>query len=137
MSKRVKLPYYIVDPFSKLNLQQKDLLRKIEAKATNDLNDRHHLGSFALDIPDPLDYDFWEPESMTTRRRDKINQKLVRKPTMVQPDKNLGRFIRPNGNRRQQRIASEIAARRVAAERHDPWNESGELGLSRPPSGRI
>ena len=134
MSKKVKLPNYIVDPFSVLTKRQKQVCREAETKANADLNKRHYLGPFALGIPDPLDYDFWEPESMTIRKKSKIEQKLKRNPKMNPPDKNLGRFIRPNGNRRQQRIAKEIKDRRVASGRFDPWNESNELELTRPSS---
>ena len=136
MSKKPKLPNHIVDPFARLTIEQRNLCRRTERKAVADLDSRHHLGQFALGVPDPLDYDFWEPESMTSSRRSKVNQKLKRSPKMKPPEKNLGRFHRPNGNRRQQRIANEIAARRVVAERHDPWNESNELTLTRPDSER-
>ena len=134
MSKKVKLPNYIVDPFSVLTGRQKQVCREAETKANADLNKRHYLGPFALEIPEPLDYDFWEPESMTLRKKSKIEQKLQRNPKMNPPDKNLGRFIRPNGDRRQQRIAKEIKDRRVAPGRFDPWNESNELELTRPSS---
>ena len=136
MSRRaVKLPNHVVDPFSPLTKDQKRLCRKVEVRRSNELDSQHYLGTFALSIPDPLDYFFWEPESMTTRRRSKIGQKLIRSPKMKPPEKNLGRFIRPNGNRRQQRIANEIKARRVAAAvPHDPWNEAGELEIESPGS---
>ena len=131
MSKKIKLPNYVVDPFAVLTLDQKRLLRKVEKRSVDELDSQHYLGQFALDIPEPLDYDFWEPESMTTRKRGKNQLKMQRNPNMKPPDKNLGRFVRPNGNRRQQRISNEIKARRVAAERFDPWNESNELTLQR------
>ena len=128
----VKLPNHVVKPFGDLDRSLKRLYIDRERAITNDLDRQNYLGSFALSIPDPIDYDFWEPESMTVRKR--TVPKLIRNPKMAPPNMNSGRFIRPNGTRRIQRIAQEIADRRQPSGRHDPWNERGELHASRSSS---
>ena len=131
MSRSTKLPNYVVKPFGDLSKTMKKIYKDRERAITDDLDAKSYMGTFGLSIPDPIDYDFWEPESMTTRKR--TVPKLQRHPKMERPKQNLGRFIRPNGNRRQQRIAREIKDRRVESERFDPWNERGEIHVDRNP----
>lgn len=131
MPESPKLPYHVVKPFGELSKSMKKIYKDRERAISDDLDRQSYMGSFGLSIPEPIDYFFWEPESMTTRKR--TVPKLKRNPKMEPPKPNLGRFIRPNGNRRQQRIAREIKDRRVEPERHDPWNERGEISVARDP----
>ena len=131
MSDRPKLPNHVVKPFGELSKTMKKIYKDRERAISDDLDSQSYMGAFGLSIPEPMDYDFWEPESMTLRKR--TVPKLKRNPKMEPPKQNLGRFIRPNGNRRQQRIAREIQDRRIASERFDPWNERGEISVVRDP----
>ena len=131
MTDHTKLPNHVVDPFGEVSKVMKKLYKARERAITDDLDRQSYMGSFGLSVPDPIDYDFWEPESMTTRKR--TVPRLKRNPKMKPPNQNLGRFVRPNGNLRQQRIAREIRDRRIPSERHDPWNERGEISVARDP----
>ena len=125
MPRRVKLPSHVVRPFGDMSDEDRKKNRVRERAVIHDLDNKSYLGTFGLSVPDPMDYSFWEPESMTTRK--KTTSKLVRNPDMPPPKKSAGRFKRPNGTRRRDRIRKEIADQGIVAPRFDPWNESGEL----------
>ena len=68
----VKLPYWSRDPFSHLSSAEKKRIKYAERDASERLRLIHPNGEFALRIPPKIPGRFYEPESMTTRRKGRV-----------------------------------------------------------------
>ena len=95
----VKLPYWSRDPFSHLSKEQKRLIRYAERESSDRMRGIHPNGDLALGIPPKIPGRFYEPESMTVRRKGRIymepNPVKMKEPEKVHPVyRGRGRLIR-------------------------------------------
>ena len=87
---RAKLPDWKIDPFHKLNRQEKKVLKEAAKGFNERLVQKNPNGTFCLGVPLKLKGRFEEPESMTVRRR-KLRDYLVPMSKMEPPKLYRGR----------------------------------------------
>ena len=99
----IKLPYWSRDPFSHLSKEEKRRIRYIERESSERMRRVHPNGELALSVPPKIPGRFYEPESMTTRRKgrkylDHIPEKM-KEPEKVGPVyRGRGRILRLERN---------------------------------------
>ena len=94
-----KLPYWSRDPFSHLSKDEKRRIRYVEKDSSERLRGIHPNGELALRIPPKIPGRFYEPESMTIRRKgrtymDPIPGKMSQPEKMHPVYRGRGRLLR-------------------------------------------
>ena len=95
----VKQPYWSRDPFSHLSKEEKLRIKYIERESAEKLKAIHPNGELALRIPPKIRGRFYEPESMTIRRKGRVymdpNPVKMKEPEKIHPIyRGRGRTIR-------------------------------------------
>ena len=98
---RTQLPNWTRDPFSHLSREEKRRIRYMEKESDDKLREAHPNGPFALKVPLKLAGRMREPESMTTRRKNRVY--MDPKPTMDPPKiyRGRGRSMRLERERKE------------------------------------
>ena len=100
----IRLPNWTRDPFAHLSRAEKKRIRHLEKESDDSLREAHPNGPFALKVPLKLPGRMREPESMTTRRKNRTY--MDPKPTMDQPRiyRGRGRSLRLERERKGRMI---------------------------------
>ena len=87
---RTRLPNWNNDPFYHLTKQEKRALKEMARSFSESLVQKNPNGTFALGVPNKLRGRFWEPESMTKRKR-KLPDYMIPMKKMEEPVPYRGR----------------------------------------------
>ena len=102
----VKLPYWSRDPFSHLSKDENRRIKYVERDSSERLKGIHPNGELAMRVPRKIPGRFYEPESMTVRKKGRVYMDPI-PDKMVQPKMNAiyrgrGRLLRLEREREEQ-----------------------------------